>query len=428
MAKHFVVVWLVYWAAIAIMPVHSVYPATGEAFLLQLTFVILVIAGYGVAHIFMKIPNVPHWGAADILDSKSLIYVAFILSFVGTGFLVYDKMYVQGIDYSQGIAFAREEWRRVGEDRGGNISSIFSVLGYLFSSGYFVAGILTVVVKKGLSQRFRFFSLLCVFLLLMANSLISGGRSNVLLLVTLLLATISSQRGWSFRGFITDCFARIFIYTMILLAAVYTLYVFYERADASGLTAVEYVVGFLPYLGLEIDKWYLDILTEGSIASLSAVFLLAMSYVAHSFSTTAAIIDGIQEDKVIVFLHVINIFNKLGLVSPPDSSWFLAGRFPSLPGALWYQYGGLGIFFGGFSLGIGCALAKFMFAVRAGRVIPLSLYVASYAVLVLSPMLLVMDFMSFPFVLLSFVQVAMLRAFIGCLRVGFRKPIRNMSN
>jgi len=407
---------------------HSIYPATGEAFLLQVTFVTLVLAGYGMAHVIMKVPAVPRWGEADVLDSKSIIHAALILSIVGTAFLIYDKIYIQGIDYSQGIAFAREEWRRMGEYRDGEISSIFSVLGYLFSSGYFVAGVLTVAVKGGLSQRFRFFSLLCVFLLLMINSLISGGRSNVLLLVTLLSAAMSSQYGWNFRGFINGRFARIVVSAMILLAAAYTLYVFYERAEASNLTAVEYVTGFLPYLGLEIDGWYLDVLAEDSLVSLSAIFVLAMGYITHSFSTTAAIIDGIQEDKVIVFLHAMNIFNKLGLVAPPDSSWFLAGRFPSLPGALWYQYGVLGVFFGGFFLGVGCALAKYMFVVRASRIVPLALYVASYAVLVLSPMLLVMDFMSFPFVILSFVQVAVLRAFIGGLRGVFRKPMRDIPN
>lgn len=424
MAKHFLMVWLIYWAAVALVPVHSVYPATEAALLLQLGFVIFVILGYGATSVLLNIPSAPRWGEVNILDLRSLILVALALSFLGTTFLVYDKIYVQGIDYSKGIAFARQEWRRLGESRDGEISSVFSVLGYFFSSGYFVAGILIIAVKNGLSQRFRLFSLVCVFLLLMINSLISGGRSNVLLLLTLLLAAMSSQRGWSFRDIINSRFSRFFILAMVLFAASYTLYVFYERAEASGLTAVEYVTGFLPYLGLEIDRWYLDVLGENLFISLSAILVLAMSYITHSFSTTAAIADSVQEDKIIVFLHALNLFNKLGLVAPPDNSWFLAGRFPSLPGALWYQYGGLGLFFGSFLLGVGSALAKLILVTRVNRIIPLSLYVASCSILLLSPILLAMDFMSFPFVILSFCQVALLGRVVRGLRRMFNKSLR----
>lgn len=427
MARHFIIVWVLYWSAVAILPVHSVYPATLEAFLLQLVFVITVLMGYGVAHVLLKIPALPQWGEADAFDVKGLIKVALVLASVGTIFLIYDRVFLQGIDYSRGIAYAREEWRRAGEIRAGGVSSIFSVLGYLFSNGYFVAGILTVAVKNGLTQKFRFFSLLCVFLLLMVNSLIAGGRSNVLLLVTLLLATVSSQHGWRYQDFIRGHFSRLAISIMALLSALYTLYVFYERAEASDMTGSQYVLSFLPYLGLELDEWYRDVLAEDSFASFSSIFVLAASYITHSFSTTAAIVDGVQEDKVIVFLHLMNLLNKLGLAAQPDSSWFLAGRFPSLPGAILYQFGVFGLFSIGFLLGLGCALAKLFYVVRSGHIIPLSLYVASYAILIISPILLVLDFMSFPFVILSFVQVAILKIIMGNLRKAFRKPLINIS-
>ena len=42
MSKHFLGVWLIYWIAIFLLPVHSIYPATAEAFGLQCAFVVLV--------------------------------------------------------------------------------------------------------------------------------------------------------------------------------------------------------------------------------------------------------------------------------------------------------------------------------------------------------------------------------------------------
>ena len=53
--------------------------------------------------------------------------------------LTYDKLFIQKIDYSAGLAFAREEWRQLGEEREGQASSIFSVIGYLLGSSYYVA-------------------------------------------------------------------------------------------------------------------------------------------------------------------------------------------------------------------------------------------------------------------------------------------------
>ncbi|MEX6502163.1 hypothetical protein [Pseudomonas zhanjiangensis] len=424
MVRHFIITWLVYWVAIAVLPVSSIYPAVGEAFLLQLMFVILVLAGYGVINVIAKAPALPQWGGREVMDSKILICVALALSFVGTAFLFYDKIYVQGIDYSRGIAFAREEWRRLGEHRDGQISSAFSVLGYLFSSGYYVAGLLVATVKGGMGQRFRLGVLVCVFVLLMANSLISGGRSNVLLLAVFFLGAVSSREGWRFSCLVGSKLARALLFFMMLWSVFYTLYVFYQRAEASNLTAIEYVSGFLPFLGLEIDQWYAGAMGDNYLSSLLAIVVLAVSYVTHSFSTTAAIIDGVQEDKVIVFLHAMNIFYKLGLVAPPDSSWFLAGRFPSLPGALWYQYGGFCFPVLCFFVGVVCALVRLVFLRAPSSILVFSLYVSSYAVLVLSPVLLALDFMSFPFVILSFIQIAMFAWFVGLLRRAFGRPAR----
>ncbi|AQQ67512.1 hypothetical protein Mag101_07575 [Microbulbifer agarilyticus] len=425
MIKHFVIVWFVYWFAILALPVHSVYPAAGEAFLLQFLFVAFVSLGYLATHAVFNIGNVPRWGTADIAEAKGLIAIALLLSVCGTAFLVYDRIIVQGVDYSKGIAFARQEWRKLGEARGGGVSSVYSVLGYLFSSGYFVAGILAVSVKAKLSQKFRFISLFCVFALVLVNSLIAGGRSNILLLAVLIFAAISSQGGWQLKLFIRSYFVRTLIVFLVGISAMYTLYVFYERASASNMDAVEYVNNFLPYLGLEFDSWYRDFLNDNSWASFSAIPVLAGSYLTHSYSTTAAIIDSVHEDKVIVFLHAMNLLNKLGLASAPDSSWFLAGRFPSLPGALWYQYGVISIFPGAIFLGVISALVKYLYVSKPSSITRLAGYISMYSILVVSPLLFVLDFMSFPFLVLSFAQIIALRFIAISLRVVFRKPAKH---
>jgi hypothetical protein len=134
--------------------------------------------------------------------------------------------------------------------------------------------------------------------------------------------------------------------------------------------------------------------------------VLALSYVTHSFATAAAIVEGPTEDKSILFLHAAGILYKLGLGSAPDGDWFLTGRFPSLPGALWHQYGALG--FGAASLALGAIAASArVWAIRSPRrLVPMGVCLLVDAILLLSPALFAADFLSFPFVVASFLVLA----------------------
>ena len=408
MNKHFFGVWLIYWGAIALLPVKSVYPATAQAFLLQFTFVFLVLTAYGFTGFVLKLRKVPEAVSFDIPGTPTLIKIALGMSFIGFVFLIYDKVYIQGINYSEGVAVAREQWRQLGEDRAGQASSVFSIFGYLFGSAYYVAAVLAITQIRILSASQRIWILITCFLMLMGNSVITGGRSNVVLLGIFIVGAMVSRRGLSFRKLLESQFHRWTLILAVGLAASYTVFIFYERADASELSGLEYVLDFLPFLGLEMAEWYQSLLDGSALSSLSAMLVLAVSYVTHSFATTAAIIDGPTEDKTIIFVHMVSILSRLGLSNNPDNEWFLAGRFPSFPGALWHQFGVTGFFFGSILLGIGCAAAAAWTAVRPARLLPLGVFVMAYVVLILTPLLFVGDFLSFPFVAVAFFILALI--------------------
>ena len=412
MPKHFFGVWLIYWAVIALLPVHSIYPATTEAFALQCTFVALVLVSYTLTHAILGKPGLPVAGRFDLSTTPTLIRIALGMSIIGFFFLTYDKVYIQGIDFSDGIAVAREEWRRGGEEREGQVSSIFSVMGYLMGSGYYVAAVLAVTQVRVLSARKRVWVLLGSFMLLMANSAITGGRSNVLLIAVFILGALAARGGLNLRKLFDTQAQRRTVIVAAGLALAYTLFIFYQRAQASDVSALEYALDFLPFLGLEADEWYRSLM-EGSIASsLSAILVLAVSYVTHSFATVATIIDAPTEEKTIMFLHIRGILNKLGLVNPPDGDWFLAGRFPSFPGALWHQYGGIGFVFGSLLLGVISAFANAWTARQPARLLPLGVFVMVYGVLLLTPALFAADFLSFPFVAAAFVLISVVDRYL----------------
>jgi hypothetical protein len=427
MLRQFFFVWILYWIAVALLPVHSIYPATAQAFLMQVCFVVVVALSAKIVLDVFQIRRMPSADEQNIPHASALIWMAIFLSIVGFAALMYDKVFIQKIDYTAGIAFAREEWRQLGEDREGRASSIFSVIGYLLGSSYYVAAVLAVTQRSAISARMRVLALLLSFVLLMANSALTGGRSNILLIAVFVVAALSSRRGITFRGLFSSRFQLRVVQVLGAIAVAYSLYVFVLRARTNSLGGIEYAIDFLPFLGVEVDSWYRQSLGNGALSTLSALAVLAGSYITHSFASVAAIVDAPFEDKSMLFLNELQIFYKLGLIAQPQGDWFLGGRSPSVPGALWHQLGPLGYFAGSVLLGCSAGAAKVWAARNPSKLVPLGAYTMTTTTLLLTPVILAPDFLSFPFVLGSFVILAISGPFIRDLALRQRARRRDIS-
>jgi oligosaccharide repeat unit polymerase len=424
MLRQFIFVWTFYWIAVAVLPVHSLYPSTTEALMLEIAFVAIVSLSAKIVLDVFHIRQMPAADENNVPRSATLIWIAIFLSVVGLAALTYDKIFIQGIDYSSGLAFAREEWRELGEERDGQASSVFSVVGYLLGSSYYVAAILAITQGAVLSARMRLMSLLASFLLLMANSVLTGGRSNVLLLAVFVAAAFKSRRGITVRGLFKSRTQRRVLFSLVALAFAYSLFIFFQRAGTNGSTGVEYAIDFLPYLGVEADSWYRQSLNASALSGISAVTVLAGSYITHSFSSVAAIIDAPTEDKTLLFLNVMQMLYKLGFVTQPDGNWFLAGRSSSVPGALWHQFGPIGFFAGSVFLGCTAAATKIWLVRWPGNIVALGAYTMATTTLLLTPVVFAPDFLSFPFVLASFVILAISGQFLCDLKFARLRHLR----
>lgn len=413
MIRGFLYSWLLYWTLVLLVPVHSVYPAVTAAFLLQLAFLVLVVAGYFVASPQCREFAMPSITLGEIPSANQLITISLWMSLIGFLMLLYDKVYIQQIDYTKGVALARQQWADLGEAREGRASSIWSILGYALGSGYYLAAVLVVTQSSFLSgwQRFRAIGSASFFVL--ANSVITGGRSNFMLLAFVSLAALSARHGLRIRSVFTSRRQRRVLGILLGLSGCYIVFIFFARASAGDQAVYQYVVNYLPWMGVDFDNWYVRSVNEGWIGTVGNMTVLVLGYLTHSFATTAAIIEAPYEDKLIIFNNVADILYKLGVMHPVDSAWFLAGRFPTVPGALWHEFRAGGFVIASLLLGLTAGWTSLWMSSRPRRLLPLGLYTLVGATLFLTPYVFAPDFLSFPPVLVAVVILAALSRLVG---------------
>jgi hypothetical protein len=412
MLKGFTVSWMMYWGAVWLLPVQSVYSAVGKAGLLQMSFVGLVIISAKLfSHLLGSSAEPPEDRRAE-KNAHRLVWIALAVSTFGVVCLGYDKIVLQQIDYSRGLAVAREAWRQAGEMREGRASSALSAIGYLTSSAYVVPAVVILRHPRMLSPTENGCALGLCLVLLFANSALTGGRSSILLMAAMGLGAHWSPRPHGVSRSIPGSGMRRIFVIVGLLAVGYIVFIFAARAGATGISVRDYSIRFLSHLGLTMDQSLSDRLGDGPVGMAVSMSVLAASYVTHSFSTTAAILELPPEGKTIMFLHVGELLFKLGLVDRPQGDWTLAGRFPSMPGALWCQFGPRGFLWGSVLLGVISALSEKYISRRPDDLFSLGAFVFVFSILVLSPMLFALDFLSFPFMVFSFGLFAMLGLFL----------------
>jgi hypothetical protein len=417
MLSRFLHVWLFYWLAVALLPVRSVYPATGEAFLVQLTFVVLVAGTLKFISSRFAPGPMPAAGATDIPCASTLLWIALALSAVGLLALCYDRIFIQGVDFSDGIAYARRQWIWAAKARQGRPSSIFSMVGYLVGSAFYVAAVLAVTQAHTLSPGQRILALVASLMLVLANSVLGGGRSGILLLAAVIIGALGARTGMRLRDLLPNTQRRL-LGVLCLVAVAYMLYVFYGRATYSQSTPLQYVQDFFALLGVAPLGWYRDWMEHSRLGTLAGMATLGMVYLTHSFATTAAIWDAAPEAAPVLFVHFADLLYKVGLGPPVDGKWFLVGRLPSLPGALLHQFGIAGLVAGSLILGAGCGLIR-VWAIRQPRaLLPLGAYAVAEATLLLTPALFAPDILSFPFVIAA---IAILAAWVWARAVWKRR-------
>jgi hypothetical protein len=410
MAYLLISTWSIYWLLIIVLPIKSTETAVIESFLLQLLFVLLVLITYKVVLFFVtkgekslnQIPKI------NFPQLENVATYGLFFSLIGLAASLYDKIYLQGIDYSQGVAVARESWKMQRSSEAG-ISSIFSAMGYLLGGFYFITAVTLPLVWSQLKKIKRVFLLVSVIIVVLAGSASIGGRSSFLLLASFCVATIALKKTKpkikKIRINKPLIFNAIIIICAIALVAYYVVFITFERAEMNQMSVVEYIEDFMPFLHMEISPWFENITEQNPALTYSYPAIFSAVYLLHSFSICAAIISNYSQigpNEFILFDHAINIARKIGINFRPSEEWFLSGRCPSLPGALLHDYGLCGVCVGAIILGVLCGVCS---AKVKSRITMWSLtgFIFTGSVVVLSPYGFSLDILMGYFALFAFI-------------------------
>ena len=350
----------------------------------------------------------------SLTDLKRIIYFGMTLSVAGFLCLLYDRIFVQHIDFSQGIAVARELWRQAGEDRSG-VSSAFSVIGYLIGSAFFcsiaIAHLHWEIVPTALRRLVTYGGLLLV----MGNSLLTGGRSIILVQLAAVVAVAGIRKLHGLRGFPGRGLRTAAIGLAVLSLAIgYSVYVFGQRAIAGRTLPALYADTEVAYLGGQPTPAYfaIDDLPSG-ISGFADLSVVAGMYLTHSYGTFEAVLEGGNLPGSATFIYVRELLAKLSLIPPANNDWVFQGLFLSLPGSLYYDFSWPGFYLGAVLLGLALGCVPALLIRTGGSGLFLSLGLLFVLCALLAPLLLAIDILSVPFMVLGFILVDALNRMRG---------------
>lgn len=332
----------------------------------------------------------------DLLKKNvKLLIKAPIIGFI---LLLFDRMFVRGIDYSQGLRYARYDWLASASSGGG----VFGVVANLLIPVSYV-GIFVLITQGENIKKNKAWLIFATLIGVFGHAALNGGRSNILLAIVMLIIAFLWKRGRPVK----KMGRRMMLLLVALLGFYYVAYIIQSSASMGGASLAELVeLGILSLYG-EPNRLFFS--KEQSYLMYIVIYML--SYLYHG-QWTAQITSYLNDREGLYSLTSLPtiLMDKYGLINMDftGKSFSETGAFISLPGAFYYDFGWLGVVMLTFILGVLFGLS--MHFINSGKrvgTIKLIFIISILYLLILSPVLPAYGLSYFYFIMWSFVFVAL---------------------
>lgn len=256
-------------------------------------------------------------------------------SFVGIAMVAYDRIYIRGISYLQGLRAARYEW--LASDGG----SLVSIMGNILIPFSYVGLFLIIANSRYFVSRSIAFYTILFLLVIFSHAALNGGRSNILLAIIVMILAFSLRSG---RVNVKTFMKVLFIGALLSVPAfIYVTEIIKSSASMGSVDLSTLLARATNALQGKFVEGYL--VQESSEAELLSIYIL--SYLSHG-QWTAQVIGDLDSVPGSYFLYPFSVMlARLSLISAPlDQGVFSdAGAFVSLPAAIYYDFGFVGLAF-----------------------------------------------------------------------------------
>ena len=305
----------------------------------------------------------------------------------------------------QGLRAARYEW--LASDGG----SLVSMAGNLLIPFSYVGLFLVVINSKLFTSKAFLFYVFLALLVIFGHAALNGGRSNILLgLLVMVLAFLLRPGRINYKAVIK---ALLMIVLLSVPAFFYVAEIIKSSASMGGVDLSTLLSRAINGLQGRFVEGY--VVQESS--QLELLLLYIISYLSHG-QWTAQVIGDLSSMPGSYFLYPFSvILARLSLFSEPLQPGIFSdvGAFVSLPAAIYYDFGFLGLFamssFIGGMFGLTLAFLKDRSRMSGWK---LGLFVYFGFIVLLSPIIPAYGFSYLNFIVFSFFVVGLLnRVFYG---------------
>lgn len=374
-----------------------------QSHFLNISYLLIVLLffeiSFRVKPLFRMVSNGVIIEREDGKVGKNVITFLGLVSFLGLISLSIDKIYIQGIDYTGGIAAAKYQLIEQGEERE-SASSIFSVLGYLLIGGCFWSFGLLLFNFEKLSSRYRMVMLVLNILTVFASSFLTGGRTSIIILIVFYLSIKVLRYSVQKPKTIFKGSGKLISISFSVLVIGFVVYVFGSRATTNNIESFLYSETAIFWMqGKPTNFFYTFKDIESIWVDIFYLSLIMIVYLVHPIWVLENQFYSPVKFGDATFVGLKNILSKIGLTTKPIP-WEYAGKFLSWPGGLLHDYGLFVMIVVAILHGylLGSSLNSFM---KNGGILKFTSFLVLSSILMTAPFIILIDILMFPSLLLG---------------------------
>lgn len=365
------------WGAYLVLALITPQDGYKVSFLAHATLWGHVLLTFFIACIFAKDrPRNKTGCSASEFGKKEIVPIFLVISLIGLGFHLYDKIFILGLEYDKGICFAKNQWVAKGLERSGAISSAASAIGHLTFNLIFVSlFFLTVCAEKWSFRKYLGYHLLCLVSILIYSGSI-GNRTIPLILYASILVLSLWRKSVGLKLFpFGSKKLVIFVASFFVIFSSYFVFIFYDRArceiksDVIGAEVPaekisDYRESFVEMFGGQRSPDVPDFDKNGSVnktggqsrwRKLADLLSLSGLYIVHTQWTYDQILKQEKHPGSNLINSVLGGMVKIGMLNEYPARSF-SSRLLHLPGSIFYSFGFSGLIL--FSILWGLLLAR----------------------------------------------------------------------